>query len=321
MARLIDELVSQKNKLTAWNGKLLDTSYLLKSKAVIVADGIMSDIDAGPNTRKSNNYPLLKLPFDPVFVEGKSSITGVHIGMFLFNHYFEDAIDGIFAHMYIKVNSFIHRTLALPLIRVNEDGDVLEEDDHKIAGIFDIEAAIGTKEYSKWQKHKELLHDPSYDFFASSLLDGYRNAQGDKPLLEAFYYDGEGVAQLSHFAYMTISLMNCKNVVMIDNPPPAKLSKRHAEKYGVPLVTYKTLKVLPMRKVNQNDYDPADTRDTSIPKSLHIARGHFKDYRNGPGLFGKYQDIFWWDAYVRGSAEKGVIVKDYDVQAPEPENA
>lgn len=119
---------------------------------------------------------------------------------------------------------------------------------------------------------------------------------------------------------MTLQFLNAKNTELIDNPPPAKLSKRHEKKYGVPLVTYKTLKVNPIRKVNANDYDD-DSDGESIPKSLHIARGHFKDYRNGPGLFGKYRDIFWWDAHVRGSAKQGVVVKDYDVQAPDDEGA
>lgn len=132
-------------------------------------------------------------------------------------------------------------------------------------------------------------------------------------------FDEFDICPVLYATLMTLQFLNTRNTVLIDNQPPAKLSKRHEKKYGVPLVTYKTLKVLPMRKVNQNDYDPATDGDTSIPRSLHIARGHFKDYRNGPGLFGKYQDIFWWDAHVRGSAETGVVVKDYDVQAPEHE--
>lgn len=111
-----------------------------------------------------------------------------------------------------------------------------------------------------------------------------------------------------------LSFLNAKNTELIDNPPPAKLSKRHQKKYGVPLVTYKTLKVNPIRKVNANDHDDASDGD-SIPKSLHIVRGHFADYRNGPGLFGKINDIVWKEAHVRGSAKAGVVVKDYDVQA------
>ena len=117
-------------------------------------------------------------------------------------------------------------------------------------------------------------------------------------------------------ALKTIEFLNAKNTELIDNPPPAKLSKHHEKKYGVPLVTYKTLKVNSINKVNANEYDD-DSDGDSIPKSLHIVRGNFADYRNGPGLFGKHQDIFWRPAHVRGSAKQGVVVKDYDVQAPE----
>jgi hypothetical protein len=105
--------------------------------------------------------------------------------------------------------------------------------------------------------------------------------------------------------------MNVKNSVLIDNPPPAKLSKRHEKKYGVPLVTDKILKVTPMNKVNANDYDSDD--GDSIDKALHIVRGHFATYTAEQPMFGKYVGTFWKEAHLRGNAEKGVVVKDYEV--------
>lgn len=112
---------------------------------------------------------------------------------------------------------------------------------------------------------------------------------------------------------MAIGLMHCKNVELIDEVPPPKLSRKAEQRYGVPMVKYKVLKVNSMRREYADD-----DRDSQpgIPKSLHICRGHFKDYRNGGGLFGKYEGIYWWDQHVRGDAKRGVVVKDYDVQAP-----
>ena len=50
-------------------------------------------------------------------------------------------------------------------------------------------------------------------------------------------------------------------------------------------------------------------------RRLHLARGHFKDFRNGPGLFGKYKGIYWWDQQMRGSGDLGEVKKGYNVHA------
>ncbi len=46
---------------------------------------------------------------------------------------------------------------------------------------------------------------------------------------------------------------------------------------------------------------------------MHIVRGHFKDYRNGGGLFGKLKGLYWWDMHVAGDISNGQIVKDYSI--------
>lgn len=116
---------------------------------------------------------------------------------------------------------------------------------------------------------------------------------------------------------MGLALMHCKNVELIDQPPPPKLSKSSQKKYGMPLVTYKVLKVTPMRKVYQFEGEQGNTEQEPTLHPLHICRGHFKDFRNGKGLFGKYKDIYWWDQHLRGNEEAGIAVKDYSVEPPE----
>jgi hypothetical protein len=36
------------------------------------------------------------------------------------------------------------------------------------------------------------------------------------------------------------------------------------------------------------------------PPFFPVARGHFKDYRQGKGLFGRYHQLVWQPAIVRG---------------------
>lgn len=122
----------------------------------------------------------------------------------------------------------------------------------------------------------------------------------------------------------SLSLINCKNVELIDTVPPPKLSQRHQKEHGEPLVIFKTIKVNPMR-VMKHSTDLNAPKDHSVKpeadQPLSIWRGHFKDYRDGKGLFGKFKSIYWWDQHVRGSIENGAVIKDYDVQAPDGQSS
>jgi len=48
--------------------------------------------------------------------------------------------------------------------------------------------------------------------------------------------------------------------------------------------------------------------------AAHLARGHFKTFTAEAPLFGKYSGRFWWMPQVRGSKERGVVLKDYEVR-------
>ena len=45
--------------------------------------------------------------------------------------------------------------------------------------------------------------------------------------------------------------------------------------------------------------DPA-----GLKRALHICRGHFKDYREGRGLFAKTHGIWWWDFRLTDSSHR-----------------
>jgi len=67
--------------------------------------------------------------------------------------------------------------------------------------------------------------------------------------------------------------------------------------------------------------ESVDKASVSQVLPLHITRGHFKDYRDGKGLFGKYQGLFWWDQHVRGDPDNGVVLKDYHVDPTTLDNS
>lgn len=121
------------------------------------------------------------------------------------------------------------------------------------------------------------------------------------------------IAQFMHPALMALSFMHCKNVEIISNNPPIKLSRKNIKEYGRPLVTYKTLSIEPLKQILRSE---GDADNTGVKQALHICRGHFKDFSKGDGLFGKYKGLYWWSSHIRGDSSRGVVVKDYSINAP-----
>lgn len=145
------------------------------------------------------------------------------------------------------------------------------------------------------------------------------HSEADKSLLKEFglplerYLDVYGREVC--IALATVQFMNCKNVEIIDNPP-SRQQRRAAERKGEPRpVTYKTLRIVPFGRVARQQDRKAQAMGAEM--SLHICRGHFKDYRQGKGL-GKWhrRGVWWWSPQVRGKVSSGRVVKDYEVGAP-----
>ena len=122
------------------------------------------------------------------------------------------------------------------------------------------------------------------------------------------------LGQLVNPLFLATSLLHCKNTSTADHVPPPKLTKAYRRRHGRPLVSYKTLTVTPMMARSKVAGVSAGAGE---PKALHLCRGHFKDYRNSGGLFGKHKGLFWWDMHARGALEQGAVVKDYLIKLPE----
>ena len=114
-------------------------------------------------------------------------------------------------------------------------------------------------------------------------------------------------------ALMAISFMHCKNVAVREVEPPEGQSKRWIKKRGEPLATYHVLEIGPMRAALEGE---GESGSRGLKHALHVCRGHFKTFDEEAPLFGKTTGTFWWADQVRGRAEEGEVVKDYEVRVP-----
>lgn len=112
---------------------------------------------------------------------------------------------------------------------------------------------------------------------------------------------------------LALSFLHCKNIRVQTVGPDRPLTHREIRQKQRPLVTYRVLDIVPMRQVLDRE---GHAQETGLKKALHICRGHFADYTEGHGLFGKHHGRFWVPSHVRGSADVGVALKDYRVRAP-----
>lgn len=117
---------------------------------------------------------------------------------------------------------------------------------------------------------------------------------------------------------MALSLMHCKNVEIVDaESTGTRQQRRFEERRGIQVAQFKMLVIDP--SMTQKRYEGANRQPRARgTRSMHIARGHFATYSEDRPLFGKYSGTFWKPAHVRGSADVGMVGKDYAVKAPKP---
>lgn len=111
---------------------------------------------------------------------------------------------------------------------------------------------------------------------------------------------------------MAFALASCANVQIVDEDQqhPSRQARRAAERRGEPpFVKFKTIRIEP--KLRRASQPLTEHQKRDLP--LHLVRGHFATYTEQKPLFGKYAGRFWVPTHVRGSAEVGLIGKDYEV--------
>lgn len=114
----------------------------------------------------------------------------------------------------------------------------------------------------------------------------------------------------TYYVSLAIMFLNCRNVVEVENKRPPL--DRHARRRGdIPYVVYKTLAVKPISK-RYASKDEGQPQEKVMP--LHLVRGHFKTFTEEKPLLGKIVGRFWWPSHARGSAEIGLVHKDYQLK-------
>lgn len=151
------------------------------------------------------------------------------------------------------------------------------------------------------------------DRFADSLVAA--NPAIEKLLPKGMFPFGvmDSLASDQGFMLLCISLMNCRNVELIQHEHPEKLQRARTRSGKLPFVEYKQIVINPINPTNRHIYDQRGPK-TDIKQRLHICRGHFKDYTQGKGLFGRINGVFWWDSEVRGNRDIGKIDHTYKIE-------
>lgn len=100
-----------------------------------------------------------------------------------------------------------------------------------------------------------------------------------------------------HPVLLSISFMHCKNVTILDEPVIKPLAKKFHKRTGIWPARTKVLQIEPLKAILRHE---GGSHEVGLAKAVHICRGHFRDYREGRGLFGKYHQLVWQPAIVRG---------------------
>lgn len=176
-----------------------------------------------------------------------------------------------------------------------------------------------------WKKTKSI--EPPYMSFMMLVKDDGKpykfGMEYDGDLLEEFVKQNnatkEEVTQdwretYEPFIYSTLTaltMIHCRNVDLVESKPFSSIGKRHTfkKKQKSNKVTFRTIKISDtLKRVLDQE---GQIHKVGVQSALHTCRGHFKDYRHGSGLFGKHQDIYWFNEHKRGDADYGRIIKDY----------
>lgn len=114
-----------------------------------------------------------------------------------------------------------------------------------------------------------------------------------------------------HPTLLAVSFLHCKNVRVDEHTVDKPLAKKFRARHGVEPTGWKTLVIEPLKAVLRHE-GKADAQ--GLAKALHICRGHFRDYREGRGLFGKYHVLAWTPMTVRGTKGKQAPPREVEIR-------
>jgi hypothetical protein len=156
-----------------------------------------------------------------------------------------------------------------------------------------------------------IIVDPGVEAFGAS-----PRSDGGAWDVESYQFCEPGIDDsVSPFSLLAVlfslALLTTKNVVRTEAGLPRHVRRHSSTFAGTVGDKHYTLDI-PGASSYKNSVNGADDAQR---KRLHIVRGHFADYSEGGGLFGKLHGRYYIAPHVRGSAERGTVTKDYNVRA------
>lgn len=136
----------------------------------------------------------------------------------------------------------------------------------------------------------------------------------NRPFTDEEFASFSAFARLFYYpALLANTFLHCRGVEIIQETPDQGLSRVYQRRHQRPLVRFHVLNIRPMQEVIRRE---GGLESAGLSRALHIVRGHFADYREGRGLFGRHHALVWMPAHLKGSIQQGIVTKDYDVQEP-----
>lgn len=110
-------------------------------------------------------------------------------------------------------------------------------------------------------------------------------------------------------ALWALLLLSCKNVTTVESQPCYRNNKRQKDPSRV---VHRELhvQVPPGRKRSHS----LSESDEKVGTAFHVRMGHFADYTQGKGLFGKYHGKYWIPAITVGDVDYGTVLKSYKLE-------
>lgn len=116
----------------------------------------------------------------------------------------------------------------------------------------------------------------------------------------------DALMEMADYVIWSWFMLECKNVILCESHP----SNRKRKHYDDPMrIIYKELEI---RMTNGKRYEASNMpTQTECCVPLHVRRGHFADYTQGKGLFGKYKVKVWIPGQMVGHKRHGTVTKSY----------
>lgn len=115
-------------------------------------------------------------------------------------------------------------------------------------------------------------------------------------------------------AFEALAMCHVKGSVIESDRPLRRPGQSLTVRPKMSVYSYRTLRIEAMER-----FVSSVKAGNASGKRMHLVRGHYKDFRNGPGVGGnaKAKGIYWTPAHIRGEKALGMVAKDYEIGAVE----